>query len=390
MKRIGIILAIVIATLLLYKVIIDKPHVINDNKLHSNMGKIDEPSKAPTTAQIYIDASGSMKGYFLSSNPTFNDVMGRLWGYSNNKKVFFIGQSTPYDGLIANLLSNLKAQPNNTASPLDNLIPDLCKKSGEGICFLVTDGIQSVGHNTQLALEQYKQKLRQELAMQAASKAVAVLKFSSEFKSVPSKKIYYYDMHDTPQNVYAAKRPYYVIAVGDKAVIRDLKERSSKDLKPEEQIFFGIHDYKGHKANTQQEDSTYRLESTIKPITLSTTLPQCLRDVRDIESNTLVFQNDAKKTASVKCEGGNLLVTVNPTAAPAMSPTPGGDVSYNVKIKNALPACWYEFSSTDDRNIATNALEKTKTFSLKYLLEGIKEAMDSDEYLIELKYKFKY
>jgi len=390
MKKIGVFLLIAIVALLAYKCN-TKEKIIIDNNLHSNMGKINESSKGPDSAQIYIDASGSMKGYFISSKSAFNDVMGRLWGYSDIQKVFFIGQTTPYHGLIANLLFNLRAQPNNAASPLDHLIPDLCKKSGNGICFLVTDGIQSVGGNNQLALEQYKQRLRIELASQAANKAVAVLKFSSEFKSDPGRNVYYYDMYDARKNITVSKRPYYVIAVGNKEVIRDLKKRSSKQLQPEKQVFFGIHDYKGHNDNRQQEDSTYRLQNTNNVIKLSATLPNCLRDVYYIKNNTQVFQNDVLKTAGVKCDAnGNLLVTIDPTATPSMSPTPNGNVSYNVKIKNVIPVCWYELSSVDDHNILTDSLEKTKTFSLKYLLEGIKEAMDTVEYVIELKYKFKY
>lgn len=393
MKKIVLLILVIIVAFVGYKACHRSSGVIVNNTLHANMQVIDEPEKAPDAAMIYIDASGSMKGYFISSEPDFNNVMGALWGYAKQQRLYFIGQDTPYNGLIANLLSNLKAQPNNAASPLDRLIPELCKKTGSSnICFLVTDGIQSIGGNMQLALEQYKQRLKISLSRYAANKAVAVLKYSAEFKSDPGKSIYYYDMHNARKNVYARKRPFYVIAIGDKAVIRNLKNNASEMLHPEEQIYFGIHDYKGHDANQQQEDSTSRLENTGKAITMSATLPKCLRDYEDnyIRENTMVLQNGMKKTADVRYSNGNLLVEVNPTAAPAMSPAPDGFVSYYIKIKNTVPFSWERLSSVDDSNIERNLSETNRTFSLKYLLEGIKDALDPEAYIIELKYKFKY
>lgn len=393
MKKIVILLVIAILAIVFSRTT-SKVKVIDHNKLHSNMAAIDEPAKSPSTAQIYIDASGSMKGYFISDKPDFNNVMGYLWGYAGNQKVFFVGQGSPYTGIVANLLSNLKAQPNNTASPLDYLIPDLCRKSdNRDICFLVTDGIQSIGRgNMQMALEQYKQRLKQTLGTFAGNKAIAVLKYSAEFKSDPGRRIFYFDMHDAPKAINVIKRPYYVIAVGDKAVIRDLKEHASAKLMPEEQIYFGIHDYKGHNANKQQEAPTLKLENPNKDITLSATLPKCIQNVDNdyICENSCIFQNGIKKDATVIYTGGSLKVNVNPTTAPAMVPDTGGYVNYDVKVRNVIPLRWTNLSSNDDRNIQINASEKTKTFSLKYLLEAIKEAFDHEENLIEIKYKFKY
>ena len=382
--------------------------VLPNNTVYAIIDSINEPDNKPQTAEIYIDASASMKGYFISDSPVFSGQLANLVGMLDNKKVFFVDETQPRTGMMTNLISDLRSQPNKPVSNFDKLLADMSHKVDTGkVVFLVTDGIMSVGKTTPKALQELGYAVRDSL--KNFNGAIALFKFESEFKSDKSysyfdyitkknrKGVYYYTMNDEPIEVSIQKRPYYVIAVGAKENIRALVNNK---LGAKEEIYFGIHDHDGHTTNRQSEDIDCQLEDLYKPVVLNATLPQCLVSLgKDyFNQNTEVYLNGDELVPlsaynnSIIDEAGdiNIVISLDAQSGLALVTNPTtGYVEFTVKVRNQIPKAWENLNSDNDSNIANDIDEQKRTYGLLTMLKGIKEALDKDEYLLEIKFKFK-
>lgn len=379
--------------------------VLPNNTLHAIIDSINEPENKPQTAEIYIDASASMKGYFISDSPVFSGLLANLVGMLDNKKVFFVDETQPRTGMVTTLISDLKNQPNKPISNFDKLLADMCHKVDTGkVVFLVTDGIMSVGKTTPKALQELGYAVRDSL--KGFDGAIALYKFESEFKSdmnyqprsgAKTMRVCYYTMNDTPTEVSITNRPYYVFAIGTKENIRAL---ANNNLGAKEEIYFGIHDQDGHSTNRQSEDINCQLEDLYKPIVLNATLPQCLVSLgKDyFDQNTEVYLNGDELVPpsaynnSIIDETGdiNIVISLDAQSGLALVANPTtGYVEFTVKVRNQIPKAWENLNSDDDSNIANDIDEQKRTYGLLTMLKGIKEALEKDEYLLEIQFKFK-
>lgn len=369
---------------------------IQDNTIHAIIDNLNEEDSMPQKAEIYIDASASMKGYFISDNPDFVGQMSNLANDKmfNNRDVFFVGDPKPHTGMLTDLLSDLRKQPNRSISKFDVLLSDMCHKVENGkVVFLVTDGIMSIGETTSKALPELGSLVRKSL--QDFDGAVAFFKFESEFKSNTQYK--YYNKEDRPLNLNVIDRPYYVIAMGTKENIRALRH---KKWGAKDEIYFGIHNHIGHTTNTQAENPDSKLEVLNDPVVLNATLPKCLAglDKEYFEQNTEIYLNGVRVPSSaygdrVIDETGDINVVISQDVQkggqPLIANPLTGYVEFTLKVRNEIPDSWKALNSDDDSNIAVDSLEQRKTYGLLTLLNGIKEAFDDDDYLMELQFKFK-
>ena len=390
----GIVVIALIA--LLYK-ICDRPqsHIISQNTIHAKFDSIKEKKTMPKEVGINIDASGSMKGYFISDQPEFSGQLANLVGMFDKKEVFFVDNPQPYKGLITDIISDLRNQPHRAVTDFDKLLAKMCHKVESGrVEFLITDGIMSVGKTTPKALKELGYAVRDSL--KHFSVAVAIFKFESEFKSDIKKNVGYWTCKEIYKPINVSSRPYYVIAVGTKEDIRALMDNK---LGAKEEIYFGIHDHKGHSTNSQAEEKDSQLEVGDDPVILNATLPQCLSKLGKhfFEEMTEVYLNDDKVPPSaygnkIIDEAGDINVVISQDATkgiPLVADPMTGYVKFTVKVRNEIPEAWTILNSDDDSYIDTDIEQQQKTYGLLTLIKGIKDALDPYDYLLDLKFYFK-
>lgn len=378
--------------------------IIEKNIIHAQIDSINEVAESTiNSAEIYIDASGSMKGYFISDECVFSGQLAKLKSYISNTQVYFVGQREPFRERMTTIISDLKKQPNKTATNFDELLTMLCKKSTpDKLCFLVSDGIMSIGKTTNKALEELGVIVKDSISKNGKDKAVAIFQYASEFISNSSANVYYWNHKNEGVNLKCNDRPYYVIAVGSKEAIRSLRNDAKRKLSPVQSLYFGIHDYAGHNKTTQAEKIEAHLEKPYEDVVLNATLPPCLLyysnkyicDNMVVEMNGKEVSREAynpeQKPDSV-IQNGSLNIIIKQEKLPLNSDAEGL-VEFTVKIKNVLPEEWTGgvtgLSSSDDTQIATASMQQKKTYGLETLLNGIKSALDPEDNLIEIKFKF--
>lgn len=372
--------------------------IINNTLYASNQGINESETLSVGEAEIYIDASGSMKGYFLSDNPGFINTISSLMSIADSSKVYFMGNPKVYAGLTKDIVQNLRRQPNNTATTFAHSFEQMCRQSGGSkVCFLVTDGIMSVGNKTGLALKDLQNAIEKTLKANGAGKSVAVLRYTGEFLSNPAKSIYYYDCNDKRHVLNCDNRPYFVIIVGEKDVLRYIRSVAAAKLQPAQAVYFGVHDMAGHQNNTcittSDTINEARLEIPGAPIVLNATLPACFAhfDAGYVKTNLTVSINGVtigkqyESESNTRISNQELNIVLDQTKN-IIAPAFDGKVTIKLTVANPMPAQWQAYSSDDDTQIENEGANTT--FGLSTLLQGIKNSMDAEPTLIEFTYIF--
>lgn len=368
--------------------------IINNTLYASNQGINESEAKSVGEAEIYIDASGSMKGYFLSNQPYFINTISSLMSIADSSKVYFMGNPKVYTGLTKDIVQNLRRQPNKTVTTFSDSFEHMCQQSGGSkVCFLVTDGIMSVGDKTGLALKDLQNAIEKTFKANGAGKSMAVLRYTGEFLSDPAKRIYYYDCNDTCRILNCDKRPYFVIAIGEKDVIRHIRSVAAAKLHPAQAICFGVHDITGHQNNICTTSSEARLEIPSDPIVLNATLPACfahfdanyVKENLTVSVNGIVVDKQYESESNTRISNQELNIVLDQTKN-IIAPAFDGKVTIKLTIANSMPVQWQAYSSDDDTQIESEGANTT--FGLNTLLQGIKNSMDAEPILIEFTYIF--
>lgn len=343
-----------------------------------------EIAKAYTgSCKILVDASGSMKGYFGDSSKAFIDALTDAAYYTPGSKVYFVGKETPFRGNIADIIGDLRKQPNTATSEFSTSLKDLFKYNGMG--FLVTDGIVSVGNKTSIALTEIAHQIA---ASVDATKAAAILKFHGTFSGGYSNM---YDNNIGKINVIG-KRPFYIIVTGSKENIRQLMYDADQKFshnKPDLKLFFGIHDFKNmHDKNTQDpQDAT--VDETAETFNLNVALPKCTEYL----SNDFIRQNLTLWSDEMKMDSATYSVSITPAheinininrskAAQYFLP----NATFHLKIANSIPEEWRNLFSKNDTKIKTSILEQQRTFGLSAIVDGLREGFKEPNVLFDIKY----
>ena len=358
-----------------------------------------EQSGEPSGIRVYIDNSGSMRGYAEGQNAVFISAISDLKSLKNGEAYFWGAKpQTPIKGIIGEALAK------NPFAGLDTPFPTIIAQleheaaGNDALTFIVTDGI--IGVNSKQAqylresLGQIKNDIRDSARVENGM-AISVFRLQSGYSN-KSKKSFYYTHKNIPVKLDSAKqRPFFVIAIGKphvQCMIHKINsEGSLSSYKQANSMTFGLHEHNkvlhfSDKLAFNQDGDTYVLTKKKGEFNLVADLPECL--VKDLGESYLqqhleVLLNDSKKNISFSINGNTLSLKCNEIH----------DISakanvITVRLKKIIPDEWLKWSSDDDSNIAKDMMEQQHTFALAYLIKGLYEATDDGRMLIDTTIKF--
>lgn len=390
MKKILIGIGIVAVLLIVIRkcTIIDPPNKWVNNEVSTSYpdGTISEPSAQPSKAEIFIDASGSMKPYFKEKNPAIKNTLSKIQNVHGqpNTDIFFCGDKKPRGGYVDDIIREIQYQPNDITTLFHYFFKDVAAKvdTTDVIVYLLTDGIMSVGNTPDMTAKMVQlEGLVSESFKGQSNLACAIYRYTGEYNGPYWDRLGKTFSHD-------GTRPYYIIALGKKEAIRWLKTQKDGDLNsPEGKLFVGIHDFKAHqeKAVLALGDSV-PLEDMNSDTKLILDLPACLKDIDSeyVKSHaSITIGGKNVKIPIEKDEMGRIVATISPTVP--VQPDPDGGISATLTIENAIPDQWLTTWSTDDDTAGPDA---TTTFGLSYLIKGIVKGIQSEDTLLTVKYHY--
>ena len=104
----------------------------------------------PATAELHIDASGSMKPYFRAEGAGMINTLSEIVNLNESgTSIYFLDNKKKYTGLIRDILGDINKQPNNSNTLFHEFFESAACKidTTNTIVYLVTDGIMSI-HDT--------------------------------------------------------------------------------------------------------------------------------------------------------------------------------------------------------------------------------------------------
>ena len=352
----------------------------------------------PEKVKVYVDASGSMRGYF--SKGSDGRFIGAISNADANEIVWMDDDFTPIKGALNSAV--LDGSFKGADSRFDNMISRICEDlrfdSLSNLGLLFTDGIISSSvaetnkdpNHTVKSFTQLKNDIKK--ALVNSGLAISLVRLESKFDGH-----YWNYQNKDAGNIVIENRPFYVIAIGNPEVVRYFI--ANNELGAEQEAWGIFNDV------SRKHDEKYVLTSLPasdwngnefigkKDIKFSLPLPKYVCDLgwNYIQENTVIELNNKDVTKLVKLQqtlkdnsvtGVELLWdtdrTVNPNAPMLI---PKGNVLV-LKIKKNDSSSFYadSLSCDDDLQIATDTKLQTQTFGLKYLREGLRQGIgESDE-----------
>ena len=389
MKKILIIAIVSIIAIIIVKKIIGPPpppeRVWSKNRISASF----EPStinekvgEKPATAELYIDASGSMKPYFRADGTAMINTLSEFVNLNTaGTSVYFLDNPRKYNGLIKNIVQNINQQPNNSNTLFHDFFKNAACKidTTSTIIYLVTDGIMSI-HDTNsdmsAALVQLRGKIQHSLA-EHPNLAGAIFRYVGGYRGM------YWNSRSKAINLNnQIDRPYYIIALGQKETMRWLESVPVAKLNNPHRLFMGIHDLAGHKKAVLALGNAAKIEDINKEITLILDLPPCLQNM-DI-TNAKLTNNGREINVRIEKEGARLIAKIPPTIG--LMPERDGSVKVRLSVPNKVPNQWI-IDWNCDNDIAGPDTETT--FGLGTLVRGMFEGleMDSDFLSVDFIYK---
>lgn len=367
----------------------------------------------PENAVLYLDCSHSMKGYInTATDAKFKNVISSLLYWKPTKVYLFDTKELPEisrDEFI-NLINTRKISWSDE-SDLTEMISSMVKKVNDGsvgISYLITDAIMS-GSNQEVreSVERSfnitsRGTLTERIAdaVSACKNDVSILliKYTSSFTG----KYYCYTNIDQV-DFKEAQRPFYVIAIGNRKLVKELVDKTQKEeLLSNNQglLLLGNDLYDISLLASKKEGISI---SKDKQIIVGTNirsddyvifngnlsnLPSYMLSSEYFKKNGEVFiqyfqEGEFKKLdsqyISYEVDGTNLNLGIKAKCIKR-------NAMY-FKLKYELPN-WIEMSSSDnDKDIKQSPIPKT--FNLKYFVKGLADIKD-DEYITKsdiLKFK---
>lgn len=374
-----------------------------------------EPAEEPDSIRVYIDNSGSMRGYTEGDNSIFINAVSDLKSLKNGEAYFWgANPKKPIEGLIGQVLTENRFLGQDT--PFPAIIAQLEHEAANNnaLTFIVTDGI--IGVNSKQAqflkesLGQIKNDIRDSAKIDSGM-AISVFRLQSGYSN-KAKNSYYYTHRNTPVKLDSAnQRPFFVIAIGKRPNIQWLLDKIDSDeslatYKNASNITFGLHEHKkvlelSDRQAFEQKGGVMKLKKTRGTFCLKANIPVCLAKDPGLEylkqnfeitlnderlhllSSAKIDENDPKKGFFV--DDNTLYVIYDQVRNISSS-----DNIITIRLKKSLPSEWTSlWSSEDDSNISRDLMEQQRTFALSYLLTGLYEATDGNQMLIDTEVKFK-
>lgn len=385
-KTILIAIVAVIAVFVAYKILSKPTHekgVWVGNKISASYqdGAINEPiGEMPSEADIYIDASGSMKPYFRANGTSMINTISELVNLNQNgTQIFFLDNPKPYKGLVKNIITDVNNQPNASFTSFHDFFKKAsCKiDTVNTLIYLITDGIMSVDNGD---MSQAMVELRGKISNALSSHnnlAGAIFRYVGEYKGdYWNSKNKHITSKECPLLKEQIQRPYYVIVLGRKEALRWLQSIPTNELNNPQEYFMGIHDYAGHANTTLAYGDSAKIQDMNADVSLILELPSCLRDI-DV-AKVKVMNGDNELPTSVSKDGLRLSATILPTQS--LRPEKDGRIKITFFASNEIPSEWTDTWSTDD-DIA--GPDQTTTYGLKYLVTGMFNGLEGKRNMLK-------
>lgn len=385
-KTILIAIVVVISAIIAYK-ILSKPStekgVWVDNKISASYqnGAINEPiGEMPSEAEIFIDASGSMKPYFKANGTNMINTISEIVNLNQNgSQIYFLDNPQPYRGLVKNIITDVNNQPNASYTTFhDYFNRAACKiDTVNTLIYLVTDGIMSVDNgDMSQAMVELRGRITNALKNHD-SLAGAIFRYVGEYKGdYWNSKNQHLTPRECPKLKEQIQRPYYVIALGRKEAIRWLQSVPVNNLNNPEEYFMGIHDYKGHANTTLAYGDSAKIQDMNSNVSLILELPPCLKDI-DV-SKVQIMNGINVLPQTVTKEDMRLTATIPPTQS--LRPEKDGRIKISFIAKNEIPDSWTNTWNTDN-DIA--GPDESTTFGLKYLVTGMFNGLEGNQEMLK-------
>lgn len=335
----------------------------------------------PKSADIFIDASGSMKPYFTDGE--IINAVSKIEGLMTDETdVYFLANPPKqYKGRIDQILGQVSKQPGLSATTFH----DFFKKEGaqvdttNKIVYLVTDGIMSIGNDgsTKMALIGLENRIKASLQGHT-NLAAAVLRYTGHYKGP------YYDQNNKPVAINQ-QRPFYIIALAQKQYITWLKAQKSEDLyNPAGELYLGLHDLEGHSKPTVVKSVSDNKIDPLQELQLTLDLPSCLYDLPNDAVQHAKVSNNGQIIGLPVTRQGNTLYLKIPFQTPGFSADAMGKYHTTVVLPNEIPGVWKNWSSDAD----TNGPDEDTTFGLEYLIGGMFKALEAKDTLLEVEFDY--
>ena len=397
MKRVILIFGVVWLLLIAYGCNGNKASKVSNDFECSSVSYSDS-EEMPEKVYAYIDASGSMKGYFsLESDGRFITAISNV----NPDRINWMdGNFTELKGVPTNEL--LTSSFSGGQSRFDKMLPAIIERDNltksNAISLLFTDGILSASaKETNVNPEYMKQSFgifKNYIAnalKKAPGIAIAVFKLNSKYDGS------YWNYQNKNVQVNIKDRPFYVIAMGRPVYIRNFL--SKNNLGSSLKVAFGIYDTpisngKGTLfAPTSPKDfDGNRLISN--NISFALTLPNNVVQLGDdyIKRNVII-EFDGKDESEklrplISVTGSGLTISGWDTNNPAYPIVVPGEHELKIGIPHRIDSRWEELYSEDDLNIDKVLAQQKKTFGLKYLLGGIQNGLEKDSIIFSSSIQF--
>ncbi len=348
----------------------------------------------PEKVKVYVDASGSMRGYF--SEGSDGRFISAISNADANETVWMDANFTPIEKPLNSAL--LKGTLSGADSRFDNMISRICEDlrfdSLPNLGLLFTDGIiSSSAAQTKLnsthtvkSFTELKNDIKKELDNHGL--AVSLLRLESKFDG------HYWDYQNNDAgNIVIENRPFYVIAIGNPEVVRYFIANNELGA---EQEAWGIYNDVNRKHDekyvlTPLPASDWNGNEFIgkKDIKFSLPLPKYVCDLGwdYIQANSVIELNgnditgivDLQPNKNAKSIDGVLLSWNTDRMESPKAPifNPQNDNVLTVKIVKSETSSFYtdELSCEDDLQIATDTNLQKQTFGLKHLRDGLREGV---------------
>lgn len=355
--------------------------------------------RQPTTGIIFLDASGSMKGYLQSEKePRFIGAISLMYKLIPQLKASLHGISPDADTLeCSEFLDKLNKRDIKwkPESEMHRMISTLMS-STDDIAMLVTDGIMS-GTTAQTDPNQGGKKtysIDNRQSMQntiwnivkpkAKTNAILIIRALSNFTGN------YYPYYNIPAKYISdQQRPFFIICTGKKEYVKWVYQQlmQEPDAASWQLLFLG-ESYQGSfnckygtglklqsgkvKYESRKTD-TFKLEFDID------SLPEYMKTTSYLSQNLTFSYNRMGQPATtldtdkytMNIDSHNHQVEVEISRISLVED--GGQLHYNLDYR--LPS-WVEDSSTDDDSAIPDSL--CRTFNLKYLINGLVAVGNTD------------
>ncbi len=353
--------------------------------------------------KIYLDASGSMPGYFTDGLTDYIKIVSGLQGGSENTKVYFWGDTTHE---ITNLNSTIT---NGNYKAKSSLFPDIFKvmaedvKNEKALTFLVTDGI--VSNSSSVTGKRTGYTISDLPLLPSAIKkgigdslAVAVFRFTIPFGGT------YWDIDNKQKKLDNINRPLFVFAIGYPEAVSYLKESLNKNNKQMQnfigldpkQLYMGIIKKKKNQNAFRDVNFTFdsdsndvKLASGSDSFEIAVDIPKWISEsgINPDNDGTLSIKHEDGKEVKVDKKYNNSTLTVS-TNDHVTFDIGRFFVDYYIVMRSSDG--WQEYSCDDDRNISSDSSLYDKTFGLKEILKGFELATGQPDTLFKSSFEFKY